>query len=71
MVEHDPTTLTTAIQEIAMATSTVGAERQITNPTFVSLPPALIAAVRAEMRRIEAAAEWRALVAECAARGDE
>lgn len=34
--------------------------------TFVPLRPALVAEVRTEMRRIEAAADWRALVAECA-----
>lgn len=56
-----------------MATNIVAAAHQPTNPTFVVEPldAAIVEACRAEMKRIEAAADWAAQVAECAARGDE
>ena len=55
-----------------MATSIVGASHQPTNPKVDDALDAVITeAVRAEMRRIEAAHAWAAQVAECAARGDE
>lgn len=51
-----------------MAEIIFAAPQQPINP---QLDAALIEAVRAEMRRIEAAHDWAAQVAECAARGDE
>jgi hypothetical protein len=49
-----------------MAANILAAQQQ---PIYPQLDQALAVAVRAEMRRLEVAADWAALVADCAARG--